>query len=131
MVVLPVIMITGVTLIGRFAPNSQWSRKYSNSNTQAMLNRRLITEWILAMLALSMGYLCNGVITDVVKNAYGRPRPDFLSRCFGPKDLYVDEDKKFWIALPTKYVYNKILFRNSVLTVSEKPGKTQGKCTFA
>ena len=66
------------------------------------LNRRLVSEWILALLSLSMGYLINGIITDIIKNSYGRPRPDFLSRCFTP-NIYSESGPpdNFWLTLPS------------------------------
>ena len=57
-----------------------------------------------------MAYLANGVITDVIKNAYGRPRPDFLSRCFTPtamdeepEDVFVKANgPNLWLTLPSR-----------------------------
>ena len=36
-----------------------------------MMKRRIGAEWMLVLLAGSMAYLVNGVITDVTKNLYG------------------------------------------------------------
>ena len=102
MLALPVIAVSMVTIIGRFSKNGFWAKKYEHTNVNKMLNRRAFSEWILAILTISMAYLCNGVITDVIKNAYGRPRPDFLSRCFTPADSFTDNEKLFWITLPTR-----------------------------
>ena len=111
MAILPFFLISGVTLIARFAPCSPWHRKFSGSNQKKLLDRRFATEWIIAILALSLGYLINGVITDVIKNAYGRPRPDFLSRCFTPKGVYLDGTSDYWLTLPTrseKFPFTKV-----------------------
>lgn len=48
----------------------------------------------LSLLGLSISLSINGVVTDILKNLIGRPRPDFLHRC-GPRpsspfDDYVD-----------------------------------------
>ena len=112
MAVLPFFLISGVTLIARFAPCSPWHRKFSGSKQKKLLDRRFATEWIIAILALSLGYLINGVITDVIKNAYGRPRPDFLSRCFTPKGVYLDGTSDYWLTLPTRSENNFFLSKN-------------------
>jgi membrane-associated phospholipid phosphatase len=64
------------------------------------MKKRIISEIIVAFLAFSMSYLATGLITDITKNLYGRPRPDFLSRCYGPKGI--SDQEKYWITLPSK-----------------------------
>ena len=61
----------------------------------------MLSEIFVAFLAFSMSYLANGLVTDITKNLYGRPRPDFLSRCYAPGDIYAKEG--YWITLPHKY----------------------------
>lgn len=44
---------------------------------------RLINEfWILKCAGLLFAVLITGVLTDAIKDAVGRPRPDFFWRCF-------------------------------------------------
>ena len=65
-------------------------------------------------MALSLALLTNGVVTDVIKNAYGRPRPDFLSRCFTPTGASENHDPLFtkangdnlWLTLPSRFKLN-------------------------
>ena len=69
------------------------------------LKRRIGTEWLLAVLSVSLAFFLNGVITDVTKCMYGRPRPDFLSRCFTPPEKYyqaTEAGDNLWLTLPSK-----------------------------
>jgi len=64
-VLLPLILLIVVTL---FARPYAWGLKYA---TPATMKRRIGAEWMLVILAASMAYLVNGVVTDVTKNLYG------------------------------------------------------------
>ena len=64
-ILLPLILLICVTL---FARPYAWGIKYA---TPSMMKRRIGAEWMLVLLAGSMAYLVNGVITDVTKNLYG------------------------------------------------------------
>ena len=64
-VLLPLILLICVTL---FARPYAWGTKFS---TPGMMKKRIGAEWMLVILAASMAYLVNGVITDVAKNLYG------------------------------------------------------------
>lgn len=90
-----------------------WSAKYNNAGNQSKfsprVNRRIVSEITIAILCVTMAYFTNGLITDVIKNAYGRPRPDFLSRCFTPT-AYTTKEEVFlkangdnlWLTLPSR-----------------------------
>lgn len=45
-------------------------------------NRRDVYDFHHAILGLLFSVLITGVITDAIKDAVGRPRPDFFWRCF-------------------------------------------------
>lgn len=45
----------------------------------------------LALLGLWISLSVNGVVTDILKNLIGRPRPDFLQRCGARKSTPLDE----------------------------------------
>ena len=70
----------------------------SNHRSKEM-NSRIMSEFTVLLLAASMGYLLCGVFTDVIKNLYGRPRPDFLSRCFTPDNF---KSSGQWLTLPSR-----------------------------
>lgn len=44
--------------------------------------RRDMEDFVQAMLGASMSLYVTGIITSAIKISVGRPRPDFLSRCF-------------------------------------------------
>ena len=72
-----------------------WKRnKRSNE-----VNARMLSEFTVLLLTASMGYLLCGVFTDLMKNLYGRPRPDFLSRCFTPPNF---QSGGQWLTLPSR-----------------------------
>lgn len=53
------------------------------------LRRRCVYDLHHAVLGLLFSVLITGVITDAIKDAVGRPRPDFFWRCFPDgKDAY-------------------------------------------
>ena len=62
-------------------------------------------------MVISLAFLTNGLVTGVIKNAYGRPRPDFLSRCFTPTGVSESQDTRFtqanaknlWLTLPSRF----------------------------
>jgi len=93
---IPPMITLSVILYSYCCKTSGWREKYKNGR----MKKRILSEIIVAFLAFSMSYLATGLITDITKNLYGRPRPDFLSRCYGPKDIS-DQDT-YWITLPSK-----------------------------
>ncbi|CBY22864.1 unnamed protein product [Oikopleura dioica] len=94
-ILVPPVITLSVILYSYCCKNSGWREKYKNGR----MKKRILSEIIVAFLAFSMSYLATGLITDITKNLYGRPRPDFLSRCFGPKDI--SDQKTYWITLPS------------------------------
>lgn len=105
-VAVPIILICIVSIAG----TGFWAKKYERNKVpkdkiKQYVHRRILTEWLLLILATTMAYLLNGVITDVIKNTYGRPRPDFLSRCFAPdnQDFRSGGNKgNLWVTLPSR-----------------------------
>ena len=59
--------------------------KFHLSNIFLDTKHRLLVEFIKLGLALSLSLLLTELITDVMKKWCGVQRPDFLSRCFTPK----------------------------------------------
>jgi len=83
-----------------------WQRTYENNKNfmKSRILRRFATEWLMAILSVTLAYLVTGVVTDVIKNMYGRPRPDFLSRCFTPLEpkFQTANGPNLWLTLPSR-----------------------------
>jgi len=47
-----------------------------------ILKSRRYNDFTHAMLSSSLAFALNGIITNMIKVSYGRPRPDFFKRCF-------------------------------------------------
>merc|ERR1712193_320260 len=71
-VIVPLFLLLIVIIFGRV---KMWPVKYKGKvNKNQLIRQRICSEITVFFLASSMGYLLNGVFTDVVKNLYGRPR---------------------------------------------------------
>jgi membrane-associated phospholipid phosphatase len=46
------------------------------------ISRKDVSDLTSGLLSLSLSFALNGVVTNVLKIAVGRPRPDFIWRCF-------------------------------------------------
>ena len=62
--------------------------------------KRLLVEFIKLGLALSLSLLLTELVTDVMKKWCGVQRPDFLSRCYTPKDQRSETEP--WGVLPSR-----------------------------
>lgn len=101
-VIAPIVSVCLVTLAGwGTCYPGMWKTTYSN---KSMVKRRIATEWLLVALSVTLAYFLTGVITDVTKNLYGRPRPDFLSRCFTPPDekYRTAYGPNLWLTIPSR-----------------------------
>jgi len=127
-VLLPLILLICVTL---FARPYAWGTKFS---TPGMMKKRIGAEWMLVILAASMAYLVNGVITDVAKNLYGRPRPDFLSRCFTPNEPKFRQNGpkgNEWITLPSRiYEFSNTDLQKEAIRRFGEQGTEKGSVAF-
>jgi hypothetical protein len=79
-----------------------WKEAYYGHKKE--MKRRVSSEIILACLSISLAYGVNGVLGELIKTQYGRPRPDFLSRCFCPdKQIYRRAyGPNLWLTLPSR-----------------------------
>lgn len=71
-----------------------------------------IEEAVNFLLGVSMTLLLAGLATELIKNSYGRPRPDFLSRCFG-------NDKEKWPTIDANMIPDIPICTNNNLTTKQ------------
>lgn len=73
--VIPVVIILVVTLV--FVPGST----VPAGTPKSMIWKRKLWELHMGWLGLALALICAWIITQGMKNLFGKPRPDLLSRC--------------------------------------------------
>merc|ERR1712025_863220 len=73
-VLVPVGLVSLLCLFAWHVWRNKYAGQYRKSEfIQVRIRRRAFTEWLIAAMVISLAFLTNGLVTGVIKNAYGRP----------------------------------------------------------